>query len=292
MRPYARKNSGARGGAYVGFETKQEMKTRLDRLLVEKGLAPDVKKAAALAMAGAVTVDGLPCPHAGAQISRDADVALILSSDDYVSRSGAKLEGALEDFKVNLNGLQCCDVGSSTGGFTECMLRGGASKVYAFDVGKNLMHERLARDPRVVLVEDFNFRRFPEKCDISIGPLSIIYGNLPPIMDTGEAVAAARLCKFVSVDVSFISVTKILSALADGMRTDFRTLALIKPQFELPASKAPRGIVIDEKSLAEAVEKVRAAASALGFDIIGTAPSRLKGARGNQEYFICLDKKR
>ncbi|PKN01114.1 MAG: TlyA family rRNA (cytidine-2'-O)-methyltransferase [Elusimicrobia bacterium HGW-Elusimicrobia-1] len=259
------------------------MKTRLDRLLVEKGLSPDIKKAAALIMAGAVTVDGRPCPHAGSQIASDADVAVIVSADDYVSRSGAKLEGALDDFAVKLDGLECCDVGSSTGGFTQCMLRRGAAKVYAFDVGKNLMHERVARDPRVKLIEDYNFRRF------SAGS---VFGIHDVPSDVDKVVDAARMCRFVAADVSFISAVKILYALADGMKAAFEALVLVKPQFELPASKVPGGVVRDEKSAAEAVEKVRAAASALGFQILGAAPSRLKGARGNREYFLYLDRKR
>lgn len=259
------------------------MKTRLDGLLVEKGLAADLKRAAAMAMAGAVLVDGRAVSHAGAQVKNDAAVEVTVSSDDYVSRGGLKLAGALDDFGVDIAGLECSDIGSSTGGFTECMLRRGASKVYAFDVGRNLMHERIARDPRVELIENYNFRRFADRSVPSGVPL-------PPTEDVARQIKSARRCRFVAVDVSFISVTKILDALADGMEADFKTLALVKPQFELPPRLVPRGVVRDEAHAARAAEDVGKRAELLGFKSAGISASKIKGARGNKEFFIYLVK--
>ncbi|MDI6757115.1 MAG: TlyA family RNA methyltransferase [Endomicrobiia bacterium] len=258
------------------------MHKRLDGLLVEKGLAGDLNKAAALAMSGAVTVDGLAVSHAGAQVKKDARVEVAFSSDDYVSRGGLKLEGALDDFTIDISGLECCDIGSSTGGFTECMLRRGASKVYAFDVGRNLMHERIARDPRVTLIENYNFRRFAER--------RVSSGDMPPPTEIEKIIKSARRCRFVAVDVSFISIIKILEALAVGMESVSKTLALVKPQFELPPRLVPRGVVRDEAKAARAAEDVGKRAELLGFKSAGISASKIKGARGNKEFFVYLVK--
>ena len=236
-------------------------KARLDVLLVERGLAPSRERAQALLLAGQVRVNGTRSDKPGTQIARDARIEITGELLRYASRGGLKLEGALGDFGVSPQGRICLDVGSSTGGFTDCMLQHGARKVYAVDVTIDQLDWKLRRDDRVVTVERNARYLRPE--------------------DIGEA------AEFVTMDVSFISVTKVLPAVvaAAGPGADF--LVLIKPQFELEKGEVGKGGIVRDAALhRKAVERVEAAATAAGLDIAGVRPSRLPGAEGNQEFFL------
>lgn len=182
------------------------MKDRLDVLLVEKGLFPSREKAKASIMAGLIYVDGQLSDKAGAMISRDADITVRDNHCPYVSRGGLKLEKAMETWGFNLNGSVCMDIGASTGGFTDCMLQNGASKVYAVDVGYGQLDYRLRNDSRVVNMEKQNIRYIDTE---TIDPLD-----------------------FISVDVSFISLRHIFPVAARMIKDDGRMVCLIKPQFE------------------------------------------------------------
>jgi len=236
-------------------------KRRLDQLLVERGLVESRERAQAIILAGAVRVEGEPADKAGARIRADARIELIGPPLRYASRGGLKLEGALEDFGINPAGKICLDVGSSTGGFTDCLLERGAVRVYAVDVTPRQMAWRLQSDSRVVLLER-NARWLR-------------------LEDTGEE------ADLVVADVAFISLTKVLPALVPMARPGGDFLLLVKPQFELERGEVGRGgIVRDPERHARAIERVRAAAEALGLRVVAVHPSRLEGAEGNREFFL------
>ncbi|MFQ5777286.1 MAG: TlyA family RNA methyltransferase [Terriglobia bacterium] len=235
---------------------------RLDKLVVERGLAPTREKAQALILAGQIQVNGQPASKAGARISTDARLELVGQPLRYASRGGLKLEGALRDFGLSPAGKVCLDIGASTGGFTDCLLQHGAARVYAVDVGKGQLDWKLRRDPRVVVLEGKNARYLQPE-------------------DIGEAV------ELVTVDVAFISVEKILPAARACARTGATFLVLVKPQFELSRGQVSRGgIVRDPELHRQAVEKVRCAASNLGLEEIAVRESQLPGAEGNREFFL------
>jgi len=236
-------------------------KTRLDVLLVERGFAPSRERAQALLLAGQVRVYGAPAEKAGTQVATDSRIEVVGETLRYASRGGLKLEGALEDFGVNPQDKVCLDTGSSTGGFTDCLLQHGARKVYAVDVTIGQLDWKLRQDARVVTVERNARYLRPD--------------------DTGEAV------DLVVVDVSFISVTKILPALVPIAAKGADFLILIKPQFELQKRDVGRGGIVRDSALHEkAVEGVRAAAEEAGLTIEGVKPSRITGTEGNQEFFL------
>jgi 23S rRNA (cytidine1920-2'-O)/16S rRNA (cytidine1409-2'-O)-methyltransferase len=236
-------------------------KRRLDVLIFERGLAESREKAQAMILAGEVRGD-----KAGMQVPAGARIEVIGGSTKYASRGGLKLEGALEDFSVDVAGEICLDIGSSTGGFTDCLLQHGALKVYCVDVTPEQMVWRLQQDSRVTRIGE-NAR------------------NLRP-----EQIP--ELAGLVTVDVSFISVAKVLPAIvaASGPSADY--LILVKPQFELDHGNiGPGGIVRDSSLHERAIERVRAAAIAAGLRVEGVRPSRLTGAEGNQEFFLYAKKK-
>lgn len=236
-------------------------KVRLDVLMVERGLAASRERAQALLLAGQVRVNGAKTDKAGTQIPVDAHVEITGETLRYVSRGGLKLEGALEDFGVEAEGKVCIDVGSSTGGFTDCLLQRGARRVYAVDVTIDQLDWKLRKDPRVVQIER-NARYLRAE-------------------DVPEAVELAV------IDVSFISVTKILPAaiLVTAENADF--LILIKPQFELERREVGKGGIVRDPALHQkATERIIAAAKQCGLDVIGVKPSRITGAEGNQEFFL------
>lgn len=242
-------------------------KDRLDVLIVARGLAASREQAQALLLAGDVRVDGAKAGKAGSQISVDALIELAGEGLRYASRGGLKLEGALEDFGVSPRDRVCLDVGSSTGGFTDCMLQNGAAKVYAVDVSIDQLRWNLRTDSRVVLVER-NARYLRTE-------------------DIGEEV------NFVTMDVSFISVTKVLPAVVplaslggqDRSSADF--LILVKPQFELEKRDIGKGGIVRDAALhRKAIDRVATGAIEAGLRIEGEHASRLKGAEGNQEYFL------
>jgi len=234
---------------------------RLDLLLVERGLAESRQKAQAMILAGEVSVDGARIQKAGAATSTLARIEITSRLQKYVGRGGFKLEGALGDFSVDVAGLVCVDLGSSTGGFTDCLLQNGAARVYAVDVNIRQLAWKLQQDSRVISIER-NARQ-------------LLPSGIPESAD------------LVVIDVSFISVTKILAPAAATAKPGAELLVLIKPQFELGRRDVgPGGIVKDEALHNKAIDSVIASARALDLRILGVKPSRLPGAEGNQEYFL------
>ena len=239
----------------------KQKKQRLDLLLVERGLAESRQKAQALILAGKVRVDGLRVDKAGAQVSVAARVELTDPRQRYASRAGDKLAGALADFGVDPANRICLDVGSSTGGFTDCLLQHGAAHVFAVDVTTSQLAWKLQQDPRVARIE--TNARYLQASALSAAPT------------------------LVTVDLSFISVTKVLPRLVELAAPGAEFLILVKPQFELERGQVGRGgIVRDPELHARAVERVSAAAAAASLDVAGVLPSRVLGAKGNKEFFL------
>jgi 23S rRNA (cytidine1920-2'-O)/16S rRNA (cytidine1409-2'-O)-methyltransferase len=236
-------------------------KVRLDVLLVERGLAASRERAQALLLAGQIRVNGATSMKAGAQVRADARIDLVGAPLPYVSRGGLKLEGALEDFSVSAEGKICLDVGSSNGGFTDCLLQHGAHKVYAVDVNVDQLDRKLRLDKRIVSLE--RNARYLQAADI------------------GEPVDP------VVVDVSFISVSKILPAVVQLAAPGADLLILIKPQFELEKRDIGKGGIVREPELhRKAIEQVKQSAAQQGLKVIGVHASRITGAEGNQEFFL------
>jgi 23S rRNA (cytidine1920-2'-O)/16S rRNA (cytidine1409-2'-O)-methyltransferase len=235
---------------------------RLDRLLVERGLAETRAKAQAMILAGEVLVDEQKVEKCGALANAGAKLRLLGTPLKYVSRAGVKLEGAVEHFRVAPEGKTCLDIGASTGGFTDCLLRHGASRVFAVDVGTHQLDWKLRQDPRVVSLEKINAR----------------YLRLEQL---GAKVA------LVVMDVSFISATLILPVLPPLLESAAEVLVLVKPQFEVGKGQVGKGgIVRDPVLRKEAVDKVSGVLLKLGFCDIAQAESVLPGAEGNIEYFL------
>jgi len=248
-------------GAQIPRNNSRPGKLRLDVLLVERGLAPSRERAQALLLAGRVNVNGARAEKPGSQVPVDARIELTGEALRYASRAGLKLEGALEDFGVAPRGKICMDVGSSTGGFTDCLLVHGAHKVYAVDVTIAQLDMKLRRDERVRTVEKNARYLQPE--------------------DIGEAV------DLITVDVSFISLTKTLPAIIPIGAPGGEFLLLIKPQFELEKRDVGKGGIVRDAQLHEkAIERVSAAVERAGLEIAGVRPSRVAGAGGNQEFFL------
>jgi 23S rRNA (cytidine1920-2'-O)/16S rRNA (cytidine1409-2'-O)-methyltransferase len=234
---------------------------RLDLLLVERGMAESRQKAQAMILAGEVMVDSQRADKAGLAIAETAKVEVNSRLQKYASRGGFKLEGALEDFRVEVKGKVCLDVGSSTGGFTDCLLQNGATRVYAVDVNTDQLAWKLQEDARVVRIEK-NARE-------------LAANDLP------------ELAQIMVMDVSFISVTKVLPGAVECAAAGADLLILIKPQFELERGDVGKGGIVREASLHDkAIAKVRKAAEELHLQCVGVAPSCLAGAEGNQEYFL------
>ena len=236
-------------------------------LLVERGLAETRAQAQALLLAGAVRVDGQKTEKAGARVAEDAAVEVVGAGLRYASRGGLKLEGALEDFGVPVAGKICVDVGSSTGGFTDCLLQGGARRVYAVDVNTDQLAWKLRKDERVVLVKQ-NAR------------------NLKP-EEIGEE------ADLVTVDVSFISVGTVLPAVVRVAQAEAEFLILVKPQFEVDQKDVGSGGIVREAKLHEkAIARACVAAAAAGLEVRGVRRSRVAGAEGNVEFFVHAMKRR
>jgi 23S rRNA (cytidine1920-2'-O)/16S rRNA (cytidine1409-2'-O)-methyltransferase len=227
-------------------------------------LAETRAKAQALILSGRVLLAGQVCTKCGAQVRQGQAVSLLPSMRPFASRGGEKLAGALDDFGVDPAGRVALDVGASTGGFTDCLLRRGALRVYAVDVGSRLLDDRLRRDPRVVEIGGVNFRHAPP-------------GLLP------EAVSIA------AVDVSFISLRHILPVLSRFLSPGAHVLPLVKPQFEVGKGKVGKGGVVRDDALRmEAVREVSSFAASLGYDVVGESESRIPGPKGNREVFLHL----
>jgi len=245
-------------------------KQRLDILLVERGLAESRQKAQAMLLAGEVRVGGQRHDKPGERVAIDAPVEIIGTHLRYVSRGGFKLEGALDDFGVNPAGKICLDAGSSTGGFTDCLLQRGATHVYAVDVTPDQMAWKLQQDPRVTRIKR-NARELTPG-DISAGGTST-ETFIPP--------------QLVVIDLAFISVAKVLSAVVASAGPQAEFLILIKPQFELDRGDIGKGGVVRDAKLHErAIERVREAARQAGLQEKGVKASKLPGAEGNLEFFL------
>lgn len=240
------------------------MKERLDVLLVERGLAPSREKAKAVIMAGIVYVDGQKEDKAGTTFEDTVEIQVRGSTLRYVSRGGLKLEKAVEAFALDLEGKVCMDVGASTGGFTDCMLQNGAAKVYAVDVGHGQLDWKLRNDPRVICMEKTNIR----------------YVTPGDILETLD---------FASIDVSFISLTKVLGPVKALLKEDGQVVCLIKPQFEAGRKEVgKKGVVRDKAVHLEVICMVAAYARQIGFQISGLDFSPVRGPEGNIEYLLYL----
>lgn len=245
------------------------MKERLDVLLVEKGFAASREKAKAIIMSGAVFVDGQREDKAGASFDREkARIEVKGSTLKYVSRGGLKLEKAIEVFGIGLQNMICMDIGASTGGFTDCMLQNGAAKVYAVDVGHGQLDWKLRTNEKVICMEKTNFR----------------YMLPSEISDTLD---------FASVDVSFISLTKILIPARNLLKDQGQMVCLIKPQFEAGREKVgKKGVVREPETHREVIGKVMNFAHCIGFHVLGLSFSPVKGPEGNIEYLLHIEKKK
>ena len=242
------------------------MKERLDVLLVNRGLAPSREKAKTMIMEGNVFVNNNREDKAGSTFPDDCNIEIHGKTLQYVSRGGLKLEKAMKHFDITMDGKVCMDIGASTGGFTDCMLQNGAKKVYAVDVGYGQLAWSLRNDPRVICMEKTNIRYVvPE--------------------DIGCAV------DFVSIDVSFISLTKVLVPVKELMAERGQIVCLIKPQFEAGREKVgKKGVVREKETHMEVVRMVMDFALSIGFGVLGLAFSPIKGPEGNIEYLLYLQK--
>ena len=242
------------------------MKERLDVLLVKRNLVESREKAKAIIMSGSIFVEGQREDKAGSTFSDEVSIEIKGHVMPYVSRGGFKLEKAVANFDVNLQDKVCTDVGSSTGGFTDCMLQNGAKKVFAIDVGRGQLAWKLRNDERVVCMEKTNIRYVTPE-------------------DLGEHI------DFSSIDVSFISLTKVLLPIRNYLKEDGQIVALIKPQFEAGREKVGKKGVVREKSTHyEVIELVLSYAVSIGFKVLALDFSPIKGPEGNIEYLVHLQK--
>ena len=241
-------------------------KERIDKLVHELGLAPSREKARALIMAGQVVVDDRRVDKAGEMVPVDAEIRIKGEIMPFVSRGGLKLERALEDFSIQVEGKSAIDVGASTGGFTDCLLQRGIKRVYAIDVGYGQMDLKVKNDERVVSIERTNIRELdtsiiPEKADIAV------------------------------IDVSFISLTKVIPHVIPLLIDGGEIVALIKPQFEVGKGEVGKGgIVKDDKKIEAVLQNIKIFAEESGLEVNGLIPSPILGGKGNREYLIYLRK--
>lgn len=248
------------------------MKIRIDKLMVERGLVPSRQRAQAMLLAGRVLVDGQKVEKAGTNVESDAELRLLGEDMRYVSRGGLKLEAALEHWGIDLNGRTCLDVGTSTGGFTDCMLQHGARHVIAADTGYGQIAARLRSDSRVKLLENTNAR----------------YLKTEQLIGTGALLPVS----FIAIDVSFISVTLILPAVLQAAfpepgNASRELVVLVKPQFEVGREMVGKGgIVRDEAAQKSAVAKVRGSVEALGGRKLDVIDSPILGGEGNREFLL------
>jgi 23S rRNA (cytidine1920-2'-O)/16S rRNA (cytidine1409-2'-O)-methyltransferase len=245
----------------ITFVQKKIRRQRVDLLLVQRGLAQDQSQAQALVLAGKVFTDRSPLAKPGMAVSVDAELHVSIP-EAFVGRGGLKLEHALDVFGIDVFGKVAGDVGASTGGFTDCLLKRGAARVYAIDVGKGQLDWRLRRDPRVIVKEGVN-ARYPLR--------------LPEVLD------------LVTIDVSFISVTKVIPTAARAMRQGGCIVVLVKPQFEAEKREVARGgVVRDPVVHARVLARFITWAVTNDFRVLGLVTSPIQGADGNTEFFVLL----
>lgn len=251
------------------------MKVRIDKLLVDRGLVASRERAQAMVLSGRVLVNEQKVEKAGASVDSESAIRLLGEDLKYVSRGGLKLEGALQNWKIDLTGRVCIDVGASTGGFTDCMLQHGAAEVIAVDTGYGQIHARLRSDPRVKLLEKTNARYLSAE-DLAKGSPSA------PI-------------SFIAIDVSFISVTLVLpavvaAAFGQSSTAQHELVILVKPQFEVGRGLVGKGgIVKDERAQQGAVLKVQQKVEELGGKHIELVESPILGMEGNREFLLHTD---
>jgi 23S rRNA (cytidine1920-2'-O)/16S rRNA (cytidine1409-2'-O)-methyltransferase len=239
---------------------------RLDQLLVQRGLFTTREQARRAVMAGTVEVGGRRMDKPGTPVAEDAPVSVLAPKEPFVSRAGRKLADALDCFGVDPAGQVCLDVGASTGGFTDCLLQRGALRVYALDVGYGQLDQKLRYDPRVTVMERINARHLQP-------------GDLP------------ETCDLITIDVSFISLDKVVPALLPHLADGGRVLALIKPQFEAGRGAVGKGGILRDEELRKRVIQERAEGlAALGLELVGTHDSAVPGMGGNREAFALLRK--
>ena len=242
-------------------------KERLDALLVKRNLVQSRERAKTTIMAGLVLVDGQKVDKAGTMVKPEAEIRVLGNTLPYVSRGGLKLEKAIREFGVSLQGKVAADIGASTGGFTDCMLQNGADHVYSIDVGRGQLAWKLRQDPRVICMEKTNIRyvtseQIPEKID------------------------------FASVDVSFISLKKVLGPARELLQDDARMVCLIKPQFEAGREKVgKKGVVRDKAVHLEVIEMILQFVTSIHFEILNLDYSPIKGPEGNIEYLVYIRKR-
>ncbi len=247
---------------------EERQRERLDRVLVAKGLAGSRQRAQALIMAGRVLVEEKRVEKAGVKVSLDSNIRIKGGDIPYVSRGGVKLEKALKEFRVEVGGKTIIDVGASTGGFTDCLLKQGAARVYAVDVGYGQLAWKLRGDPRVICLERTNIR------------------YLSP-QDVTDPVDLAV------IDTSFISLEKVLPKVSQLIGVDAEIIALIKPQFEVGKGQVGKGgIVREAKKHKEVIERISRFAEKLGLVAAGVIESPIPGQEGNKEFFIYLKKRK
>jgi 23S rRNA (cytidine1920-2'-O)/16S rRNA (cytidine1409-2'-O)-methyltransferase len=251
------------------------MKRRIDQILVERGIAESRHKAQALLLAGRILVHEQKIEKPGQQVDSEAEIR-VLHQVQFASRAGAKLQGALDHFQIQVAGRSCADLGASTGGFTDCLLQNGASRIYAFDVGHGQLDWKLRSDPRIVVRDGFNVRNLGSE-------------DLPADVS------------FVCMDLAFISVTKVLLPLRDSLlalagkaggtnsRIPVDVVVLVKPQFEVGKGEVGKGgIVRDPAKRLRALEAVSEFSRQAGYVVAGSIPSPVAGAEGNREFLLCL----
>ncbi len=245
-------------------------KVRLDNLLIMRGLAPDAKTAAALILSGKVIVNDQPIAQVGTLVTDDARIRIRSPREQfpYVSRGGLKLKAALDHFGISVRRMVAADVGASTGGFTDCLLKEGAIKVYAIDVGYGQLAWSLRHDPRVVVMERTNVRK------------------------PGAVAGITDHLDLVTIDVSFISLRLVIPVVKKWLRVGGKMLALIKPQFEAAREEVDAGGVVRSNTLQDdIINNISTFCRDQGFEIVGSCPSPLTGPAGNREFFILAIKK-
>jgi 23S rRNA (cytidine1920-2'-O)/16S rRNA (cytidine1409-2'-O)-methyltransferase len=257
------------------------LKDRLDKVLVSRGLVKSREMARALIMEGKVSVDGQKLTKAGSPVREDSEISLEENGIPYVSRGGLKLEAALDFFAIDVKNMIIMDVGSSTGGFTDCMLKRGAEKVYCIDVGYGQLAWSLRNDPRIVLLERTNVRYLDQalkeqKSESRQKELEdLIQGNID----------------MATIDVSFISLTKVVPAILPFIKQEGAILALVKPQFEIGKGLVGKGgIVREEEKRLQTLRDVQESLRSLGLESAGDFQSPVPGQKGNIEFFLYMKK--
>lgn len=239
-----------------------EMKERLDKLIHDRGLAASRDRAKALIMEGKVAVNGHPATKAGELVGTGASIELKGEDNPYVSRGGLKLEAAFKHFQISVRDKTAMDVGSSTGGFTDVMLQHGARRVYCIDVGYGQLAWKLRQDPNVVLLERTNIRHLENN-------------RIPEVID------------IATIDVSFISLTKVVPKVLEFLKDKGEIVALIKPQFEVGKGEVGKGgIVKEESKRVEVIARIKEEFAALGLQVTGIISSPITGQKGNIEYLL------